>query len=327
MDYSDNPPDETVSRVNLLANIALAIGFLLPVWAVMKGNGDAEMAGGFIGGSLVAVFIILLLLKGILKTHPPLRMACAKLVVAIVLILMSLGKIGAMKRDIGAIRAASQSLVATMNEKGEPSGPAVPQAASEEARQVVAFVNGAGALLKRQVAERELLDKEFEKIDMSTLLTPQTLTSRKGIADSRAKMARYVELIDQRDKMIVAAVEEGRTYVRTAKVPEQYRSESSARAKVGEETLKHNAALSAVGKEFIKGVNDVLDFGQSQLGKAKFQNGKLMFASERDVATYRSLSAALEQIGVREAAVVEQFNAHLEKTKRDAARQLGPALR
>ncbi|NHZ81438.1 hypothetical protein F2P44_19470 [Massilia sp. CCM 8695] len=328
MDYSDNPPDQTVARLDLLANIALAAGLLLPLWAAMSGSGDAYAAGRFIGGSVLAVFIILALLKGILKTHPPLRMACAKLAVGIVLILLSLGKVGAMKRDIGAIRAAGQQLVATMNEKGDAAGPAAAPAASEEARQVVAFVNGAGALLKRQVAERELLDKQFETLDMSTLLTPETLTSRKAIAASRAKMARYSELVDQRDKMIIASVEEGRAYVRTANVPEHYRgSELGAGARVAEETLKLNAQLTAVGKEFIKSVGDVLDFAQSQLGKAKFQNGKLMFASERDVATFRALSREMEEIGLRESAVVDRFNAHVEKTKKDATRQLAPAKR
>ncbi|MFB9244008.1 hypothetical protein IV454_00615 [Massilia antarctica] len=328
MDDSDDPPDQTVSRVDFLANIALATGFLLPLWAAMSGSGDAYAAGRFIGGSLVAVFLILALLKGILKTHLPLRMACAKLAVALILILISLGKIGAMKRDMGAIRAAGQQLVATMNETGEAAGPAAPVAASEEARQVVAFVNGAGALLKRQVAERELLDKEFEKLDMSTLLTPEALTSRTGIAASRAKMARYGELLIQRDQMIIASVEEGRVYVRTANVPEHYRgSELGAGAQVGAETLKLNAQLTAVGKEFIKAVGKVLDFAQSQLGKASFQNGKLMFASERDVATFRALSREMEGIGVREAAVVERFNTHVEKTKKDAARDLAPAKR
>lgn len=324
MDHRATAPDRTVERVDLFANIALGIDFLLPLVAALNGKGDAYQAGRFLGASGLGVLIALVILKGLLKTHPPIRMAGAKLAIGVVLIVWGVRQISGMERDLQAIREAGRHMVATMSGKDD-AGAAPAPAASEEVRKVVAVMNGANALLKRQTAQSEAFNQEFEKLDMSGALTPAGLTSYAAIDASRAKLVRFGELIDERNRLIPAALSEGQTYLRNADVPEKYRAPALARTeKIGQQTLDMNAELCAAQKDFIKHMSAMLDFCETQLGKTEIHRGELMFAGERELPTYRTLLEAIDRTATREEEILAKFAAHTQKMKDDAAKALKP---
>ncbi|NHZ99220.1 hypothetical protein [Massilia sp. CCM 8734] len=318
MDDSDTTPEQEAARINVFAHMALGIGVMLPLVAALNRIGDIHLAGRFLGASALGVLILLGLLKLILKDHAPVGVAWAKLGIGIVLVVLGIRQINSAERDLHAIKQAARQVVATMNEKEDP-GPAAAPATSEEARQIVAVVNGVNALLKRQMAQTDLLNKEFEKVDMGDTLTPSSLTTRTGIDGSRRKLVRFGELVGQRDRLLADSAAEGRQFLLTAKVPEHYRAPALANAtKVAKQTLGLSAELSAVQKEFIKQMSTMLDFSQAQLGRTVMQKGDLMFAGERELATYRRLAVAIDKTGAREEAIVARFNAHVQQLKDNA---------
>lgn len=318
MKHRSTASDQTVERLHLFANIALGIGVLLPLMAALNGMGDAHQAGRFFGASALGALIILVILKGVLNTHPPIRMAGARLALGVVLIVLGARQIGSTQRDMQAVREAGRKMVATINDEDD-AGAATAPAASENVRKVVAVMNGANALLKRQTAQSELFNQEFDKLDMSTALTPAGLTSYAAIDASRAKLVRFGALIDQRKRLMEAALSEGQTYLRNADLPEKYRAPALARTvKIGQQTLDMNAELSGAQKDFIKHMRAMLDFCETQLGKTEIQGGELMFAREGELATYRILSEAIAGTATREEEIVAKFAAHTQKLKIDA---------
>lgn len=318
MKHPTTAPDPTIERVDLFANIALGIGVLLPLVAAFNGMGDARQAGRFLGASVVGALIILVILKGVLNTHPPMRMAGARLALGVVLIVLGVRQINSTQRDMQAIREAGRQMVATINDQDDAGAPTAP-AASEEVRKIVAVMHGANALLKRQTAQSELFNQEFDKLDMSAALTPAGLTSYAAIDASRARLVRFGALIDERKRLMEAALSEGQMYLRNADIPEKYRAPALAKSvKIGQQTLDMNAELAAAQKDFITHMRAMLDFCESQLGKTEIHGGELMFAGEGELATYRALSEAIARTATREDEAVAKFAAHTQKLKTDA---------
>ncbi|MCY0911424.1 hypothetical protein [Massilia antarctica] len=315
-------PERTVNNV---ANLTLGAAIFLPRLASPGGQNHAQMAGQLMGAVLVAA-ILLGALRFFLRKRPARQMVKAKFVVAFLLFIAGVGNTVGMHRDDAASQSAQRQLLATMSQTGEQSSAAAPAPASEDARVLVAFLDGMGTVLKRQMADNDRLEKEFGKLSL-TALTPESLTSRKGIDLARGQMSRFRQLIDQRDTQAKAAVEEGREYLRTTRIPERYRNMDMRKvALIGEKTLELNAELSAVQKELIDRVGGILDFAQSRLGKIQLQQHTLVFSSDADLATFRRLSAALDDARTREAAAGEKFAAHRQKIRSDASTSLSTGL-
>lgn len=324
MSSSAHEPNPTADRIDLFANVALGIGLLLPQAAAMNNMGDAYQAGRFLGISAVAVLVVLVVLKAVLKSHPPLHMAFGKLVLAVLVVLAGLKQVHSAQRDMQAMRDAGRQMMATLNDK-EDAGPAVAPAVSEEARKVVAFLNGVKAMVKRQAAQSELLNKEFQKIDMSTVLTPAGLTTRAAIEASRAKLGSFGDLVDQRDALFAASMAEAQQYMRTVDVPEQHRAGAVDIAeRTGRQTLALNAELSAVQRNMIKHMTAMLAFSASQLGKTKLQQDTMLFAGQRELDTFRKLSDLITRTAAREEAVIATFNAHVQQLKNNAQKVFKP---
>ncbi|NHZ81440.1 hypothetical protein F2P44_19480 [Massilia sp. CCM 8695] len=213
-----------------------------------------------------------------------------------------------------------------MNQTGEQGSVPAPVAASEDARALVAFLDGLGTVLKRQMVDNERLDKEFGKLALNAL-TPESVTSRKGIDAARVQMSRFRQLIEQRDALAKASIEDGREYLRTARIPGRYSNmQMSNVVRIGEKTLELNAELSAVQKELIDGMGGVLDFAQSRLGNMQLHQQTLLFSSDADLATYRRLSAVLDDAGTREAAVIEKYKAHRQRIRSEATTTVSAGL-
>lgn len=199
-------------------------------------------------------------------------------------------------------------MVATINDQDDAGAPTAP-AASEEVRKIVAVMHGANALLKRQTAQSELFNQEFDKLDMSAALTPAGLTSYAAI--------------DQRKRLMEAALSEGQMYLRNADIPEKYRAPALAKTvKIGQQTLDINAELAGAQRDFIKHMRAMPDFCESQLGKTEIHGGELMFAGERELATYRVLSEAIARIADREDEAVAKFATYTQNLKRTADKVL-----
>ncbi|MDQ1816515.1 hypothetical protein RBA41_24765 [Massilia sp. CCM 9210] len=325
--HTDEKALQTPERtVNSVANLTLAAAIFLPRLANPGGQSHAQMAGKLFGVVLAAA-IVLGALRFFLGKRPARQMVRAKFVVAFLLFLAGVGNVVGTHQDQAAMNSAQRQLLATMNQTGQQGSAPAPAPASEEARELVAFLDGLGAVLKRQMAEGERLEKEFGKISLDGL-TPESFMSRKGIDAARIQIVRFRQLIEQRDTLAKASVEEGREYLRTARIPERYRNmQMSNVVRIGEKTLELNAELSAVQKEMIDGVGGLLDFAQSRLGKMQLHQQTLVFSSDAELATYQRLSAALDDAATREAAVIEKYNAHRQKIRNEANTSLSAGLR
>ncbi|UOD30854.1 hypothetical protein INH39_03720 [Massilia violaceinigra] len=63
---------------------------------------------------------------------------------------------------------------------------------------------------------------------------------------------RFGALIDERKRLMDAALSEGQTYLRNADIPEKYRAPALAKSvKIGQQTLGMNAELSGAQKDVI----------------------------------------------------------------------------
>ncbi|MDM5181539.1 hypothetical protein PO883_30640 [Massilia sp. DJPM01] len=325
MHIDDKAPETPERTVNSVANLTLAAAIFLPRLASPGGQNHAQMAGQLFGLVLAAA-IVLGALRFFLRRRPARQMVKAKFVVAFLLLLAGVGNIVGMHKDEAAIHYAQRQLLVIMNQTAEQGSVPAPIPASEDARALLAFLDGLGTVLKRQMVDNERLEKEFGKLSLNAL-TPESLTSRKGIDAARVQMSRFRQLIEQRDALAKASIEDGREYLRTARIPGRYSNmQMSNVVRIGEKTLELNAELSGVQKELIDAMGGVLDFAQSRLGNLQLHQQTLLFSSDADLATYRRLSAVLDDAGTREAAVIEKYNAHRQRIRSEATTTVSAGL-
>jgi hypothetical protein len=244
--------------------ILIAAAFLVAMGMAVK-SGDAFEAGREIGRLFGACLFISLLAWAVTLKSSQNAKATARIVVGVLFLLIILAGIGngnkAKNKEIGK-----------------------------------KFLQDAIALNKQHEQRFVLLGARFTKTDMSNVLAPASVTTRAGIANSRAKVAEYRSLIAERGAALRLNLQEGRELVQNLPPGGVKRGAESVIEKKSKQTAGMFTDLDRAELAQMALVEKILDWCEAQGNKLKHQQGQFLFTSEAQQAQFLVLLDQLQKI-------------------------------
>lgn len=203
-----------------------------------------------------------------------------------------------------------------------PSSVAKPFAANEADRMVGAM-NAMKVRVKALAEQSGELDRKFNAVDMSTVLTPQALTSKEGIQASRKTLDYFKGLINERDTMLKQHFYQSEQIIRSQGLTDRQVNEAIAGMRgPQDESVKIYAALSAAQLASLKATSDIVSFAERSLGRVVVQNAQMMFQTQPELDEYNRLMQVLAAMATKEDAVSQQLSKLSQRRKQSLVDQL-----
>ena len=319
-------------KISFAAYALILGGLVLPILAAALGLIPARL-GSYIVGRLIFLLVlgVIVAIVGFRRRSPTAR-AWAKLVVGVVLVgWAAVSSYSAWRADQAKERAVLQAsarelmrAVETATEgNARVAGPPQSPVKVDEANgsppfgvkagadpRAAAFVRGALNLQKDAIAQFALLNNEFKSIDLSTALTPASLTNAAVIQTSRSSLQHLVSLIDKRDGLVDRYVKDTTEYFRTADIDETDRREATRSFEEGMPQVDRTLhELSTAQRASAASVSDMLDFAEANLGAIVVRNGKPVFRDRASLDRYGLLLGRVRAAAQREREVMKSFTA------------------
>jgi hypothetical protein len=152
----------------------------------------------------------------------------------------------------------------------------------------------AGTFARRAAALNKQYEADVAQIGLETMLDPSRLVAGAGIEESRQKVQRFEALLDQ---YLKACSDMNDNYHREVSAIQETAPNRDAIVAQFEQgiarTYDFNIRLGENQRTLIDLFRRVLTLAESRLGRIALRDGKLVFADDADLATYRAL---VEQI-------------------------------
>jgi hypothetical protein len=158
------------------------------------------------------------------------------------------------------------------------------------------FLQDAIALNKQHEQRFVLLGERFAKSDMSAVLAPASVTTRAGIASSRAKVAEYRRLIAERGAALRLNLQEGRNLVQKLPPGAVKRGAESVIEKKVKETASMFTDLDRAELAQMALVERILDWCEAQGNKLRHQQGQFLFTSVAQQSQFMAMLDELKKI-------------------------------
>lgn len=337
-------PEKSVKRMGwALLALALATPALLGAAGILTAYkvGQLTVEVGF--AWLVAAVIVDLFTR----KRDAVAQANGRIVAALLALVMALVSGFNAYRDTQKIDSAKKELIeqfmaTTVEARSAPAkitAPAEPVSAApvtaatpspepkpfiaNEADRMVSFMSAMKVRAKDFAEKSAALDRKFNSVDMSTVLAPQAVTSKAGIAASRKTLSYFKGLINERDSML------NQHYIQTEQMirSQGLTDREIQQALLGmrgpqDETVKAFVALSTAQLASLKATGDILDFAERSLGRLVVQNGQLMFQTQPELDEYNRLMQVLTSRATEEAEVTQRVAALSQKSRQNLVDQL-----
>lgn len=202
--------------------------------------------------------------------------------------------------------------------------PIVPApAGASDADKTVAIL-AAMKVRAKQFAETSVaLDRKFSAVDLTTVLSPQSMLGAAGIRTSRTTLEAYKGLIRERGVMLDKHFAATEQIMRGAGLSERELNNGLAGINSSKRPiLQTYADLDAAQLASVKASMDILNFAERGLGRMTAQNGKLMFQTQPELSEYRRLMQVLTDVAAKEDVVTRRVAALQQKSKQSMADQL-----
>jgi hypothetical protein len=244
--------------------ILIAAACLLAIGVAVKA-GDAFAGGREIGRLFGSWLFIVLLAWGVTLKRSPGAKANARIVVGVLLLLTTLAVIGngndAKQKEVGK-----------------------------------KFLQDAIALNKQHEQRFVLLGERFTKTDMSKVLAPESVTTRAGIASSRATVAQYRGLIAERGAVLKLNLQEGIDLVLKLPAGDVRKGAQTVIDRKAKETASTFKDLDRAELAQLALVEKILDWCAAQGNKLKHQQGQFLFTTEAQQSQFQALLDELRKI-------------------------------
>jgi len=277
-----------VNRTHFVGFALILLAFCMPPLAAVLGYEAASQLAsdtGYTAGSLLFLAFIAWLAT---RRASDMTKARARVAVGLILCILVAGE-----------------LVKNANDEKQ---------AKDFLREAIAF-NAKG---NASVAE---LERRFENVDISTVLSPENMTVLAARAAARSKLAEFRALLAERRLLLQTQAMELERFM--ASIPQGRMRDKAltaleaAKARKAKLQSDVDASLTAL----VDSLSAVLDWGEVQAGELGVRNGQLLFVSERQQVELRGLLEEVEQAKARLNEVVQRVSAEearLQKSMREA---------
>jgi hypothetical protein len=193
---------------------------------------------------------------------------------------------------------------------GDPAAPQVSAAPAPAGGSGDAFIQVASVgveYIKRLQGVAGSYRKGVAELDPVSILKPATLVSQTAILESKQKVQRMGELLDQFLQSVDDAQKSYVTQADAIQLPEAARKSYKAGIEAGlARGYSENIRFTEIERNLIAQYGRVLDFAEARLGKISVADNKLMFSDPGDLQIYRELIAQLLSEAQQETALIKE---------------------
>lgn len=174
----------------------------------------------------------------------------------------------------------------------------------------------------KQISQRTLADQaqiasDTEKLGLETMLVPQTLTSKDGIEQNRAKIKAYSELVERRLALFRSAMSEMDQQVSTLATgrPDKFEVEFLRGYAEGKKNrVELEATMYANQKAAIAALTEMNEFMAARVGRTMTQSGQLLFQTQEELDTYNKYLMEIQQQAQIESDIQKRYQEALQQT-------------
>ena len=230
-------------------------------------------------------------------------------------------------RTAPAIEAGTAPLASAVPVVDEPPAlalpPVQPVAGSSEADRAVRFLNAMKTRAKQFAEESAAVDRKFDAVDLSTVLSAESLISKPSLEASRKKLSSYKAAIAARDAMLTKHMALSEQIIRTSDLTEREVAQAMAGLNSSKDAVMRNYAdLTAAQLATVKATEDILDFAQQGLGRITTENGQPMFQTQPELDEYQRLIQVLTEVAGTETVITQKVQAQAQTSKQSLVDQL-----
>ncbi|MES2019419.1 MAG: hypothetical protein V4484_23255 [Pseudomonadota bacterium] len=204
--------------------------------------------------------------------------------------------------DLDAARAAGDARTITIGRVGLPY------------MDKVVWISGS-AMIKMSNAYRHF-DGELKYLGFQDILKPDYLGSKLSLAHSRSVVEQVEAALEKLLKDTDQTIKERDAALREVESPRMSNYLKSVEAGTGD-SYGYMVEFGEAYRRMLDEYRRLLNFVAAHQADVQYQDGKLLFANDADLATARDIFARIEQAGADLQALVER------QTKKDEARQQG----
>ncbi len=248
--------------MNMLGLGLIAAAFVVPFLAIPLGWGSAFSAGQDVVRTLGSLALLSLIAWLATRNRTSLGKANARAVVGLLLCVV-----------------VGNNIYARQKEE---------QLAKDFMRQSLVFQ-------EQQAQKFADLGARFDKVDLSTILTPTSMTTQAGMDRARAQLSQYRALLAERRLLLQTYLSEAERRITSLPEGETRRGASAPLEEGKTQTSAIYAALDRTQGALTDALEAVLDWGQSQAGKLGAKNGQLLFTSREQQAQLQVLLAKVQE--------------------------------
>jgi len=285
------PPSPTVKRLNFVGAILIILAFVGPYLAAMLGIGEvtAFKVGEDGARTLGSLVLLAIIAWAVSRGRSETFKAGARVVVGVLLCGVVVSSIAQTAREITEAKALLAEALVFRDQH---------------------------ALKFAKLAER------FDAVDLTKVLTPQSMVLRDDHATARATLATYRALLAERRALVHTYLLEYERFVTDR--PASRDAKAGARQGMKgkrEATEALYTSLDEVQTGLADSMTRVLDWGGEQAGKLGMKNGQLLFSSPRQQVELNALLTKVTEAAARVKTAVTAAQVVQQKAQRDMVDQ------
>lgn len=188
---------------------------------------------------------------------------------------------------------------------------------------MAALLHAIATHAKKSAAESQALDRKFQSIDLSDVLTPNNLTSAEGLSKSTVKIRQIEGLIAERNGWLQSVMSRGEAMIRNAPISD----DEKRRALEGFEekrprTIRMYRDLDTAQKASMASISAMLDFAAQNINSMAVSDGQLLFETQAKLDQYNVLLQRIEQVAAAEENTVRNVAAMQQQAAREMEEDL-----
>jgi hypothetical protein len=286
-------------NIGRAAYATFGLALLVPFIAGEVGALPAGAAVHF-GGRAICAMVIGWVGAEVIFHKAPARRVQARLAVGVGLLIWACvftsGAGKTHKAATPAYRDTAQAAFGASKGPKEHAGTAHDEtpSAPDDAR-TAAFLQQADKMQADLLVRANMLNEKFKALDLEAALAPASLTNAAKLAESRAMIDRFAELIQERRDLYDNYMISAEHFMKTAHISEKDREVVLAEFKQRRERSADTfGELESAQSRVRDVVVRLLDYAKARLGTIKAVNGSLEFSHQADANQYDSLISELE---------------------------------
>ncbi len=185
-----------------------------------------------------------------------------------------------------------------------------------ESAAVRQFVIAAVAHHARQTAAFTELEGKFQKVNISRILTPHTLTTPEGLIEAKAGIENYQSLVTERKMLMQTQLIESDRFVHEHLAPGIAREIGALRMNEGRTALvKMYADMDKADTQLLAAMSALVDWSVAQNGRLSLHQGSFLFQNNAQKVELQQLVAAVLQADAARDAIVSANTPGQEKAE------------